>query len=280
MKSSEHKLAVCTNCGNKRELVAHGLCGGCFGGEAGASKNPYVAADRPASAVEFLEDDRCFGYDEETGKTLEIALTQGLDVVLPALTHFENLVRFPTAVAEDLDLAELVKQLAFKVEETGCLPTTSASLSCAIHRVYVDSRQPPDRTNAMYLGRPRLYSKIRELLALSCRRSLSLGRVDGATLLPSGLHPTILINVVKRLPAGLLGILNGGRGPVWEDGRIVEFKSAAVLFSSAPLPGVVSLACDASAAPIATILRAIASAFARRLSPSWYIIASANIGQR
>ena len=248
MKSSGSKMAICTNCGNERELVARGLCGGC-GGEAGATKNPYVAADHPASAVEFLEDGRCFGYDEDTGKILEIVLSQGIDVVPPVPTDFKKLVRFPSAVAEDLDLSELVAQLAFEVEQTGCLTTSSAHLVAQyIAATWTVDSLPIGPTLCIW-GDPGSYSKIRELLALSCRRSLSLGRFDDATLLPSDLHPTILFNAIKRLPAGLLDVLTGARGPVWEDGRTVEFKSAAVLFSSAPLPGMVSLACDASAVP-------------------------------
>ena len=94
-------------------------------------------------------------------------------------------------------------------------------------------------------------TKLRQLLALTCRRSLGLGRAFDATLrvMPAALHPTLLLHATKAVSSDLLELITGARGAVWEGGRIVENKSAVILYSSVPLPGMVSLACDGSAVP-------------------------------
>lgn len=58
------------------------------------------------SAVEFLEDGRCFAYDESVGKPREIIVSYEVNVIPPVPTVFKNAVGLPSAIAEDLDLDE------------------------------------------------------------------------------------------------------------------------------------------------------------------------------
>lgn len=69
--------------------------------------------------------------------------------------------------------------------------------------------------------------------------------------MPAGVHPTLLLSVTRTLAGGLLESITGGDGgAVWGGGgSIVENKSAVVLCSSVPLPGMVSPASDEFAVP-------------------------------
>jgi hypothetical protein len=205
-----------------------------------------------SSAVEFVNDGRCVAYDESTGKIREVSVTPEFNTAAPEmLAAFKSLVKFPASVAENLNSAKLLADLAAEIEATGCLAGTFALLVASfIASTWVVDSLPLGPTLCFH-GDPGSDSLVQQLLAHTCRRALSLGRADKAMSpsLPAGLHPTLFVSPAKRLPVGLLETLTGGLGTFYKEGRMIDNRSAIVLSSAAPVPGTVSLVCSGSAVP-------------------------------